>query len=142
MAGCLSFDELLAIAEPQVRELQRVGDSFPGPDAPGACEAFSRQVRLLEGTVVTNYRVAAALAREAQDLKEAAELWRRMSQFCELILQVLAELKDKYPTCGTPELYDLVLDYKLAADKRFNGVQGELAWQKTDLPQGLLPELS
>jgi len=142
MKACLTFNDILQIGQPQIDEIQRVGNSFPSADIQGACAAFARQVRLLEGVVVNNYMVAAALARKADELKDVAEVWSRMSQFCQSALQVLAQLKDKYPSCGTPELYDLALDYKLAADKRYQGVAEELACQKMDFPKGLLPELS
>jgi hypothetical protein len=86
--------------------------------------------------------MAAAMARKADELNEVAEIWREMSAFCQPALEILAVLKDKYPGCGTPELYDAVLDYKLAADKRYKGVQEEIACQKVDPPKGLFPELS
>jgi len=142
MKTCLDFGEILEIGRPQIDELHRVGEAFPDADSEEACGQFTIQVRRLEGIVLTNYRVAAALARKGDDLREVASLWASMSQFCQAALQVLAQLKDRYPGCGTPELYDLVLDYKLAADKRYKGVAQELECLTTDLPKGLLPELS
>ncbi|MHB8520979.1 MAG: hypothetical protein ACYDH9_09480 [Limisphaerales bacterium] len=142
MSACLSFNEIVEVGQPQIAEMDRLGNLYPSADAPGACAAFTRQVRLGEGIVVQTYGVAAALARKAGELSEVAGIWKRMSQFCQSSLEVLARLKHKYPDCGTPELYDLVLDYKLAADKRFKGVMEEQACQKTDLPKGLFPELS
>jgi hypothetical protein len=86
--------------------------------------------------------MAATLARKAEDLSEVAEVWNKMSSFCQSALETLAELKHKYPDCGTTELHDLILDYKLAAEKRYKGVMEEATCQKTQLPKGLLPELS
>src|SRR5207247_6220932 len=95
---------------------------YPSADLPGACAAFSRQTRIVEGVVSQTYAIAASLARKAGDLNEVAETWRGMGEFCEAALQRLAKLKEKYPRCGALELYDLVLDYKLACDKRRQGV--------------------
>ena len=65
-----------------------------------------------------------------------------MSFFCQSALAILTSLKHKYPDCGTPALYDMVLDYKLACDKRYRGAMEELACQKTEFPKGLLPEMN
>jgi hypothetical protein len=121
--------------------MQRIGDAYASSDVPGACLAFTRQVRIVEGIVVQTYGVAAALARKADELSEVAEIWSRMSFFCRSAMVVLASLKNKYPYCGTPELYDMVLDYKLACEKRYRGAMEEAACQKTEFPKGLLPEM-
>lgn len=142
MKACLSFAEILEVNRPQITEMQRIGNSYPSAEAPGACDAFTRQVRLVEGIVVHTYGIAAAVARKGEDLNEVAEVWSNLSRFCQSALQGMVDLKHKYPYCGTPELYDLVLDYKLAADKRYKGVLEEAACQKLDFPKGLLPDLS
>ena len=142
MSACLSFSDILDVSQPQIFEMQRVGDSYPDPSTPGACEAFTRQVRLVEGIVVQTYGVAAAMAKKAEDLKEVADVWKRMSRFCHSALQILANMKHKYPYCGTPQLYDLILDYKLAADKRCKSALEEAACQKTEIPKGLFPKLN
>jgi hypothetical protein len=118
-----------------------VGDAYPSADVPGAGAAFSRQTRVVEGVVTQTYAVAASLARKAEDLEEVAEIWRRTGEFCQSALQRLAKLKEKYPHCGAPELYDLVLDFKLACEKRHKGVLEEQACLSTDFPKGLLPDL-
>jgi hypothetical protein len=142
MKPCLSLDELITdLVEPQLREMQRVGQAYPSANAPGACESFSRQVQLVNGAVRQTYGVAASLARKATDLAAVAEIWRRMGAFCQTALTAVAEHKHKYPDCGTPELYDLVLDYKLACEKRHRGAMEEIACQTTGFPKGLLPEL-
>lgn len=142
MKACLDFDDILGVGRPQIAETQRLAEACSETESQGACAAFTRQVRLLEGVVVHTYGVAATLARRAEDLREVAEIWRRMSHFCQETLSSLGGLKDQYAACGTPELYDLVLDYKLASDKRHKGVLEEIACQKTDLPEGLLPGVS
>ena len=142
MSACLDFNDILEVGRPQIEEMQRIGNSYASADVPGACDAFTRQVRFVEGVIVYSYGVAVALARKSDDLKEGAGIWSKMSQFCLQALEVLRELKHKYPYCGTPQLYDVVLDYKLAADKRYQGVSEEITCQKTEFPKGLLPDLS
>jgi hypothetical protein len=142
MKACLSFSDILEVSQPQIDEMQRIGNSYPDATAAGACEAFTHQVRLVEGIVVQTYGVAAALAKKADDLNEVADVWNRMSRFCQSALRILADLKHKYPYCGTPQLYDLILDYKLAADKRYKGAMEEATCQKMEFPRGLLPKLS
>ena len=141
MSVCLNFNDFLGVGQPQIEEMQRIGDTYADPNVPGACEAFTRQVRIVQGIVIQTYGVAAALAKKADDVSEVAEIWSRMSFFCRAAMVSLSSLKHKYPYCGTPQLYDMVLDYKLACDKRYRGAMEELACQKTEFPKGLLPEM-
>lgn len=142
MKTCLSFSDILEVNRPQIQEMERLGNFYPSAESPGACEAFTKQVRLVDGIVVQTYGVAAAIAKKADNLDDVAEVWSGMSSFCQSALHILAGLKHKYPYCGTPALYDAILDYKLAADKRYKGVQEELECQKMEMPKGLFPELS
>lgn len=141
MKTCLSFGDILGVGQPQLTEMKRIGDAYPSPDVPGACEAFTRQVSIVEGVMVQSYGIAAAMARRADDLNEVVEIWSAMSRFCQSALASLATLKHKYPYCGTPALYDKTLDYKLACDKRYRGAMEEMACQKAEFPKGLLPEM-
>ena len=137
MKACLDFDDILELGRPQIQEMQRIGEAYPTADVPGASAAFTRQVRTVEGIVIQTYGVAAALTGKSGDLNEVAEIWSRMSSFCSSAMATLSSLKHKYPHCGTPELYDMVLDYKLACDKRYRGVMEELECQKVEFPKGL-----
>lgn len=141
MRACLNFSDILEVGQPQIEEMQRIGDAYASPNDPGACEAFTRQVRIVEGIVVQTYGMAAALTRKADELSQVAEIWSRMGIFCRSAMVILSSLKHKYSDCGTSELYDRVLDYKLACDKRYRGAMEELACQKTEFPKGLLPEM-
>lgn len=141
MKACLSFNDFLDVGRPQIQAMQSIGDAFPTAEAAGACVAFTRQVRIVEGIVIQTYGVAASMAKKTEDLTEIAEIWNGMSQFCRSAMTILSGLKHKYPYCGTNELYDMVLDYKLACEKRFKGVMEELSCQSTSFPEGLLPEL-
>src|SRR5437016_320955 len=116
MKPCWSFDDLIQLGQPQVEEMRRVGRRHSKSGDPTESVAFTRQIRVLEGVLIQTYGMAASLARKTEDLKEIAGIWKQMSEFCHSMLGVLATLKEKYPSCGLPELYDLALDYKLASD--------------------------
>jgi hypothetical protein len=138
--ACIEFTEILEIYRPEIDDVKRVGNEFSNPDEEGACAAFSSQVQALEYGVAKVYQIAVRAARKARTLEETAQVWNEVIRFCQAALQVLAGLKDKFPDCGTPQLYDLVLDYKLAADKRHQRIAEEMACQMTPFPEGLLPE--
>jgi hypothetical protein len=69
-----------------------------------------------------------------------AQIWKAIEGFCDFTITTLKDLKDKYPGCGTPELYDLALDYKLACQKRHRGAIEEATCQKVAMPDRLFPE--
>ena len=142
MKPCLSFDELIEAGRPPLKELQRVGDSFFDPTSEEARTVFSRQVLLVEAMLRQTYGHAARLARKADNFDDAAEVWRRMASLCDLAIQLLLGLKDKYPRCGTGELYDLALDYRNACETRLKRTLEDKACLATEFPKGLLPELS
>lgn len=142
MSVCLSFEEILERGKPQIATLSEVGESFPDVNYPGACEAFSKQVRLLEGFITSLYTITSSFAKKSNDLGEIAAMWKEMAAFCAQAIIALSHLKDKYPNCGTSELYDLALDYKIACDKRYEGVLEEIECQKMSLPKNLFPALS
>src|SRR5207248_1344907 len=135
MKVCVSFEDLLQIHRPQIDEIQRFGELFPNATTAEASQTFANHVRLLDGTLRQTYREAAALAKRTEDLQEIAEIWSRMSSFCKRALEAVGSFKDRYPECGTPQVYDLALDYKLACDKRHRGVLEEIECQSTEFPK-------
>ncbi len=136
--ACLNFDDLIEINKPQVAEFQRLAELDPGSDDSKASAPFSRQVRIVEGMLVQTYGIASKLTRESDDLTEIAGIWKNLAVFCNSVLQSLASLRERFPSSGTPELYDLALDYKLACDKRHRGVLQELSCQTSEFPRGIL----
>src|SRR5437867_1359151 len=58
MKACLNFGDILEVGRPQFQEMQRIGDAYASPDLPGACEAFTRQARIVEGILVQSYGIA------------------------------------------------------------------------------------
>ena len=133
---------LVESATPQLTEIATVGASFADANDEGACAEFRHQVAVLEGTLKQTFRAATLLAKKSVELEEVADVWKRMSDFCDSVLAILSSLKVKYPDCGTPELFDLALGYEQACEDRLRDVQEEIECQKMDLPKGLLPELN
>lgn len=92
-------------------------------DAAGACDAFSGHVRSVEAAIIHTCQITAHRAiREADreaDPKAAAAHWEKMVKFCDAAFEVVTALRGKFPGCGTSQLYDLVLEYREQADKRF-----------------------
>ena len=142
MKVCLDVETLVESAAPQLKEMAVVGASFGDPNTSEACAAFGRQVSMLEGALKQTFRAATLIAKKSGELDEVAEVWKRMSRFCDSVLATLASLKEKFAYCGTPELYDSTLDFKQACEDRLRNVQEEIECQRIDLPKGLLPELS
>ena len=142
MKTCLDVEMLVESATPQLQEIVAVGASFPNPDTDEACAAFTHQMAMLEGTLKQTFRAATLLAKKSDELKEVSEIWKRTGRFCDSVLATLSSLKGKYPHCGTPELFDLTLDYGRACEDRLRDIEEEIECQKIDLPKGLLPELN
>ncbi len=126
MPTCLSFDQIFAAGPAGVVKLSEIGNTFADANEPGACEAFTRQVHSLESFVRETYRIAIIVARKSEETDEVLHIFDMMSSFCSDAMGVLTTLRSKYPYCGTPELYDMVLDYKIACDQRRNNLLAEL----------------
>ncbi len=105
-----------------------------------SCRIFGEHVRSVQAVVIHTYQLTAAALLRKEDAGEAAQLWKEIRDLCRSALKELKELKDVYPECGTPELYNLTLDYMLEADKRYYQNLEDSECAKTPLPQGLFPE--
>jgi hypothetical protein len=62
-----------------------------------------------------------------------------MGDLGDAVVTVLRELKSTYPNCGTPELYDLMLQYRGEAQERYYQNLQDSECQTT--PAGLFPKL-
>jgi hypothetical protein len=134
---CISFEDLAELTREEVEQVAKAAGNYnPASDA----GAFPKQVRSLESLVTTSYKLAVRLAKRTTDLNELCEIWKSASEICDSILQVMKSLKDSRPECGTPQLYDLVLDYKNAAFKRYQQNLEALQWETTPPPAGLFPK--
>ena len=142
MKVCLDVETLVESATPQLKEIAEVAASFKDPNTDEACVAFARQVSMLEGSLKQTFRGATLLARKSGELEEIAKIWKNLIRFCTSVLTTLVALREKYPYCGTQEIYDLALDYKKACEDRLRDAEEEIECQRMDLPKGLLPELN
>ena len=104
-----------------------------------ACVEFTAHVRMLEGAARNIYGLAAKVTRQAERIEDVAAVWTVAGEFCDAILMSIQGLRDAFPDCGTPELYDLVLDFKLACDARRTRALEEIECQKTPTLSGLFP---
>lgn len=139
---CIEFSDIIQSNAHQVDVLTEVAQKHPDPDVPGACEALSRQVRLVESVVAGTYVIAVEATRKTESLHEIAQVWQAMGSLCDKALGVVSELKDRYPYCGTPQLHDRLLDYRLACTRRYEQVQEEILCLTMPIPQGLFPSLT
>ena len=140
--ACIEFSDIIRSSERQVDLLNLVADKNPDLDVPGACENFSRQVRMVESVVSGTYVLAVELTRKTESLSEIAAVWKGLEGVCNKALQAVGGLKEKYPACGTPELYDRLLDYKLACTRRHDEANEEILCQTMTTPKGLFPSLT
>src|ERR1043166_968605 len=101
-----------------------------------SCALFRNHVRGVQSALVYTYAVIAHLSVQQKSPQEAANLWKEMIGFCEESIKVLWKLKDLYSGCGTPELYDLALDYRQKADERYHDNLEDARCQ-TPVPKGL-----
>ena len=136
------MQEILAVINSvnrrQIEQMEKTGKELD-PCAHGSDTAFSEQVRNVQAAIIHTYQLVASASLQQEGPETAARLWKAMSVFCGAALASLGKLKDIYPACGTPELYDLALDYKLQADKRFYQNLEDAECAKTEMPKGLFP---
>lgn len=102
-----------------IEELARAGEQLSTKEMHNWCALFTEHVQRVEAAIVHTYQLVAHTAIRQESPAEAAELWRELSLYCDFALQKLKGLRDQFPECGTPELYDRALDYKNAADERY-----------------------
>jgi hypothetical protein len=133
-----NFDVLDAVNRCQIAEMEKLGQQL-NPEDPASCEQFVDQVRNVQAVIIHTWQMTAFASLREPDPAAAAKLWKRMSQLCDSALTVLKQVRAKYPHCGTPELYDLTLDYKRAADKRHYENLKDAECAQTPPPKGLFP---
>jgi hypothetical protein len=111
-----ALDVLNTVNQCQVDQLKRAGQEL---DPQKDCAVFTRIVLNVQAAVIHTYQMTAVASMREADPKAAAALWKKMSDFCDSALTVIRKVKARYPYCGTPELYDLALDYRREAQKRY-----------------------
>jgi hypothetical protein len=132
-----SLDYVSAVNRSQIAELKKAGAEL-NPVADHA--RFGKHVGNVQAAVIHTYQLTAWRAIRKSDPKEAALLWKEMADLCDEALIVLNEFKAVYPNCGTPELYDLALDYRNEAQKRY--FQNLEDSECPTMPVGLFPQMT
>jgi hypothetical protein len=133
-----SLEILNSVNRCQIAEVQKAGQELD-PQHFDSCNIFANQVRNLQAAIIHTYQITAAAALRESDPEPAAKLWKEMSRFCDEALNVLKVLKDTYPDCGTPQLYDLTLDYRGEAEKRYYQNLQDAECARMPIPQALFP---
>jgi hypothetical protein len=134
------FDVVAAVNQRQIDELEKAGKSCELKAGDFGAE-FAKNVRNLEAAVRHTYQIAAWMAGRELDSRKAALLWKTMDDFCDQALKSLKQWQEVFPNCGTPELYDLTLDYKNEAYKRYSqNLQDADECLKNPPPHGLFPK--
>lgn len=124
----------------QITELEKKGRELD-PGKHGSCEEFAYHVRNVQAVIMHTYQISAFRALQEKEPSVAAQIWKEVSELCNAALNVLRTLKDVYSGCGTPELYDLTLDYKTSADKRYYQNLQDAECCKNPIPKGLFPNV-
>jgi len=141
MNAALDLSDLTRLNQAPLDHMTELGANLDVADE-ARRNAFCREVAAVGGVLKQTYQAAALLARRATNCEEAGQTWKTMSDYANHVMIVLSLLKDRYPGSGTAELYDLALDYKAAAEKRYQSNLEATLCQKTPLPEGLLPPLT
>jgi hypothetical protein len=134
--GVSAIDILSSLNRCQIEQMEKAQ-----PDVTSGTE-FVKQVRNVQASIISAYQVCAFSAVREVDPAQAASMWKQVSSLCENALRALRHLKVAFPACGTSELYDLTLDYKSEADKRYYQNLQDAECARTKIPEGLFPTQS
>src|SRR5947209_4398638 len=89
------------------------------PSQQESCEVFRKRVMGVQSALMFKYAIIAHLSIRLESPAAAADIWKQMVGFCEEAIRALWKFKNLYPGCGTPELYNLALDYRQQAQERY-----------------------
>ena len=141
MMACISLSDLTEISQASFAELEALGKELD-PRAEESSRVFGKSIAAVEAILKVAYKMAVIAAKRAETLEQEAQAWQIMGEIADSVIRILESLKDKFPRCGTRELYDLALDYKLAADKRFALTNEAIECQTIPMPEGLFPRMT
>ncbi len=137
----ITLEHLNSVNRCQIAEMEKAAKEFD-PNKSGSGETFSLHVRSVQAAVIHTYHLTAFASLREPDAARAAVLWKEMVTFCEQALTSLKLLKERYPLCGASELYDLALDYRSEAEKRYHQNLQDAECARMPTPNGLFPKLS
>lgn len=132
----IKLEDLNAVNRGQISELAKAGRTLD-PGRNDSSVQFTKLVKNVEAVIRHTYQLTAHAAIREADPAKAAVLWNEMEELCKAALNDLKGLKEIYPQCGTPELYNLTLDYLLAAQERHSRNVEDAECLKTPVPNGL-----
>ena len=126
-------------AEYAIDKLYSVAKDHPSPSTVSEdCWAFSKQVTFVEGIILSTYGVAVRSARREPDAANLVEMWGEFQPIVEKAISALFALKQKYPYCGTPELYDRMMDLRDVVVQKLRDLKQEIECP-VNLPDALFP---
>ena len=137
----ITLEHLDSVNRCQIAEMEKAAKQLD-PNKSGSDAAFSIHVRNVQAAVIHTYQLTAFASLREPDAANAALQWKDMTRFCESALTVLRLLKDVYPGCGTPELYDLTLNYRSEAERRYFQNLEDSEWARIPAPKGLFPQMN
>src|SRR5213594_827111 len=137
----ITAEHVKSVNRCQIAEMEKLGKALD-PKEPRSREMFAVQVRNVQAAVIHTYQITAFACLREPDPAAAAALWKSLMEFCEEALRALQGLKIAYPFCGAPELYDLTLDYRSEAEKRYHQNLQDSECLKTPPPAALFPKMN
>ena len=141
MTGCLTIDDVARLSREPIEDLRRTAADLDPSDA-GSCRIFANEVARVETVLKQAYKAAALMARRTDTPEQEAEVWQRMQELAGVVIDTLKQLTEVFPNCGTSELYNLALDYRLAADKRLANISESIQCHGLPMPDGLFPRMT
>ena len=141
MNAALDLDDLTRLSQAPLDQMAKLGAELDMRDE-AAESAFCRQLAAVEAILKQTYQAAALLTKRAANCEEAAHIWKTMSEHANQVLIIVAAVQERNPHGTVAELRDLALDYKAAADQRYQSNLEATVCQRMPLPEGLLPPLT
>jgi hypothetical protein len=137
----ISLETLVSLNQGPFAEMVRTAAQLD-PANQHSSWKFTKCVMGCETALKQMYRASALLAKEAENDVDEAQIWKQMVVYADGVIKTLAELKGTYPECGTPELYNLALDYRSAAQERFEASLSAKECQTNQALSRLFPQTS
>lgn len=136
MNASLELGELIRLGEGSFDDLAEAGHRLDPRDAT-ARATVAHQVIAVETVLRQTWQMIALLARRTPSCEQTAQLWKIMRDFTDAALATLSQLQQRFPEAGTAQLHDLALDYRAAAEKRYQQNLEAALCQTNPLPEGL-----
>jgi len=135
----ITLETLVTLNQGPFDEMIRTAESMD-PASQNSSWRFTRCVHSCETALRQMYRASVLLAKEAENDEAEAQIWKQMVAYSDRAIQTLAKFEKIYPDCGTPELYNLALDYRNAAQERFEASLSANACQTNPAITRLFPQ--